>query len=164
VEEIVQTMDRYCLGFCFNTLLSRVILIKKTHPPSQAHRLNGLGGRIQDGEASDVAMTREFFEEAGFEIPLRRWQHFVTIKGQSAPNRYYEIVCFIAFNNEVFDFVKTNPRPRGQEQVKPYLCDQLHRYYLVIHCSWLIAMARAAKKSPDITFAVTEFKKNRFHF
>lgn len=57
--------QNYVLGFLFKHDLSEVVLIKKNRPDWQKGFLNGVGGKINDGESSSAAMTREFFEETG---------------------------------------------------------------------------------------------------
>lgn len=60
-------MRRYVLGFCFDLDYRDVLLIQKLRPAWQAGRLNGLGGKIEDGagEGALAAMRREFREETG---------------------------------------------------------------------------------------------------
>lgn len=58
---------RYCLGFLFSEApeYRSVCLIRKTKPEWQRGKLNGVGGKIKDGELPLVAMRREFMEETG---------------------------------------------------------------------------------------------------
>ena len=53
----------YVLGFLFSEDLKHVLLIKKTHPPLQAGKLNGIGGKLTNGESHCSAMYRECHEE-----------------------------------------------------------------------------------------------------
>lgn len=57
---------QYVLGFMFNEAESKVILIFKNRPAWQAGKLNGIGGKIEEGETPIQAMNREFAEETGF--------------------------------------------------------------------------------------------------
>lgn len=57
---------RYVLGFLFSEDGSRVLLIWKNRPAWQAGKLNGIGGKIEDGEQPLDAMKREFVEETLF--------------------------------------------------------------------------------------------------
>lgn len=59
---------RYVLGFLFNKSRTQVALILKNRPVKQAGRYNGVGGKINRGELSVVAMRREFKEETGLNI------------------------------------------------------------------------------------------------
>jgi 8-oxo-dGTP diphosphatase len=56
---------RYVLGFCFDFGYHNVLLIEKSHPAWQAGKLNGIGGKIEEGESPSKAMAREFREETG---------------------------------------------------------------------------------------------------
>lgn len=56
----------YVLGFMFNLAESKVLLVWKNRPAWQAGKLNGVGGKIEEGETPIQAMNREFAEETGF--------------------------------------------------------------------------------------------------
>lgn len=56
---------RFVLGFCFDFGYHNVLLIEKNRPPWQAGKLNGIGGKIEEGESPAAAMAREFREETG---------------------------------------------------------------------------------------------------
>jgi 8-oxo-dGTP diphosphatase len=56
-------MRRYVLGFVFDLEYRDVLLIQKARPAWQAGRLNGLGGKMEEGETSYQAMERELAEE-----------------------------------------------------------------------------------------------------
>lgn len=73
-------MTRYVVGFLFSEHDSVVALLRKSHPRWQAGRLNGIGGKIEAGETSVAAMTREFLEETtATESP--EWTLRVTLRG-----------------------------------------------------------------------------------
>ncbi|PEN12945.1 hypothetical protein CRI94_13175 [Longibacter salinarum] len=59
----------YVCGFCFDSDRQTVILIEKSKPDWQAGRYNGVGGKVEPGETASEAMRREFYEEAGVELP-----------------------------------------------------------------------------------------------
>jgi 8-oxo-dGTP diphosphatase len=73
----------YVVGFLFAPTRDQpdqVALIKKARPAWQAGKLNGIGGHVEKTDTSlNEAMRREFFEEAGADIPSERWEHFATI-------------------------------------------------------------------------------------
>jgi 8-oxo-dGTP diphosphatase len=59
-------MKHYVLGFVFDMDSVFVLLIKKNKPEWQAGRWNGIGGKIENSDASPLeAMDRECMEEAG---------------------------------------------------------------------------------------------------
>lgn len=57
---------QYVLGIMFSEDEERVLAIWKNRPDWQAGKLNGIGGKIEDGETPIEAMRREFREETGF--------------------------------------------------------------------------------------------------
>jgi len=71
---------RYVVGFLFDKTETRVLLINKTRPEWQAGKLNGIGGRVEDGETPDEAMRREFVEEVG--IDCKSWKYFCTLSDE----------------------------------------------------------------------------------
>jgi 8-oxo-dGTP diphosphatase len=74
-------MQAYVCGFLFSPDGGRVLLIRKRRPAWQAGRLNGVGGKVEPGEALHAAMRREFREEAGLDLPEPRWRHGLTLTG-----------------------------------------------------------------------------------
>ena len=77
------SVARYVLAFAFD-LTGQVALIKKNRPDWQRGRLNGIGGKIEDGELPSMAMAREFEEETGVSVHPASWQLRGTMKGQSS--------------------------------------------------------------------------------
>lgn len=72
-------MKRYVIGFFIDTAKDAVLLIERRKPDWQQGLVNGIGGKIEPGEDVQVAMAREFFEEAGVETSPYDWRHFVTV-------------------------------------------------------------------------------------
>jgi 8-oxo-dGTP diphosphatase len=70
-------MKEYVVGFIFNEDVDEVLLIRKTHPEWQKGLLNGVGGKVEDGETPLVAMHREWEEEVG--ISAFDWRLFLTL-------------------------------------------------------------------------------------
>lgn len=77
----------YVVGFAMNPEKTHVLLVEKTHPDWQRGKLNGLGGKVEDGESSWDAMVREFREEtrgalAGSVLYRREgWKHVLQLTG-----------------------------------------------------------------------------------
>lgn len=73
------TTKRYVLGFMFNEDQTQVALILKNRPEWQAGLLNGIGGKIEEGEHPWDAMVREFKEETGYTSGYETWVHRLTL-------------------------------------------------------------------------------------
>lgn len=85
-------MKRYTVGFIFNADLSGVLLINKNRPEWQRGKMNGIGGRIEDGEESIAAMVRETQEETGLITRADQWVFLGTIER----DQYEAVVDFYA--------------------------------------------------------------------
>jgi len=57
-----------------------VLLIRKNKPIWQAGALNGVGGKVEAGEAPVDAMTREFYEEAGVHTHPATWRLYSVLQ------------------------------------------------------------------------------------
>lgn len=88
----------YVLGFLFNHAGTYVQLIRKINPDWQKGRLNGIGGKIEDGETPENAMEREFKEETGQEI--NTWERVCVMESKD-----WIVHVFRAFKSNIFDFV-----------------------------------------------------------
>lgn len=86
----------YCLGFAFNLERTHVLLIRKNRPRWMAGRLNGIGGKIEEGETPAQAMVRECLEEAG--LAITEWDAFGVMEGED-----FEVTCFKAATDTIFD-------------------------------------------------------------
>ena len=67
------------VGLMFSPDKKKVVLIKKNRPPWQAGRLNGIGGKVEPGEAIISAMIREFEEETGVLTSGTQWNPVVKL-------------------------------------------------------------------------------------
>lgn len=81
----------YVCGFLFFFAASRpqIALIRKEKPEWQKGKLNGVGGKIEDGETPAHAMWREFAEETGVSIAEGRWKNFRTERFTSGNVVYF---------------------------------------------------------------------------
>lgn len=76
----------YVLGFF--TGEGKVALIRKRRPKWQAGLLNGIGGRMEPGEAPIDAMAREFREETGVVRPIS-WRLYCVVTNRNAGYRIH---------------------------------------------------------------------------
>ena len=74
-------MKKMVAGFIFNEGMDQVLLIRlrDNRPEWQAGKLNGIGGKIEEGETSAAAMVRECAEECGLETKESDWQYFLKV-------------------------------------------------------------------------------------
>lgn len=72
-------LTKYVLGFYFITGTPQVLMIERTDHTWQHGLINGIGGKIKDGEYSIEAMEREFKEETGLIIPGAMWNKVMEI-------------------------------------------------------------------------------------
>jgi 8-oxo-dGTP diphosphatase len=75
-------MRTYVLGFIFTPDFSKVLLIHKNRPEYQKGKLNGLGGKIEQGETEIQAMVREIREESGLQILEKEWKRIGEMNGK----------------------------------------------------------------------------------
>jgi 8-oxo-dGTP diphosphatase len=73
-------MQLYSLGLVFDSTCTKVLLMHKTRPDWQKGKLNGIGGKVEEGEDNLGCMVRETFEETGLLIPPDEWVNFASIK------------------------------------------------------------------------------------
>lgn len=74
-------MKRYVCSFAFSPDRARVLLILKNRPAWQEGKLNGVGGKIEEGELAVEAARREFREETSLDVPESSFQHLLTLSG-----------------------------------------------------------------------------------
>lgn len=61
-------MKHYTLAFLFSVDLEKVLLVRKKSPEWQRGKLNGVGGKFEEGENGLQCIAREVFEETGVQI------------------------------------------------------------------------------------------------
>ena len=66
-------MQKYVVAFVFNTDFTSVLLMHKNRPAWQDGLVNGLGGKVNDGEDTFATVSREVEEESGLQIPKDSW-------------------------------------------------------------------------------------------
>ena len=87
----------YVVGFMFDKDMTNVALIRKRKPAWQAGLLNGIGGSIESGEIPVDAMRREFKEEAGVDVPVSDWRHFLSMSGINNDGSAFNVEFFYCF-------------------------------------------------------------------
>ena len=138
--------DRYVVGFMFNPTEDAVLLIRKTHPNWQKGKLNGVGGRIEDGESAVEAMRREFAEETGIDHP--KWFQFCVL----GDARDWQIHFFSAVGAIGLARPLTEEAPEIH-CVAPLPTDTIPNLH------WLIPMALSMNRETIAEFQITEISK-----
>lgn len=133
---------RYVCGFMFSPDLVHVALIQKLKPAWQAGFMNGIGGKIEEGEFPLDAMVREFAEETGVATVPPTWDMFCLHHFKGATVYFYKAV-----SSEVYT-VKT----MEEERVLVYAVSVLRNHPCMTNLSWLIPMAL----DPDVKSSEVE--------
>lgn len=142
----------YVLGFLFNKE-GDVALIRKTHPPWQAGKWNGIGGKIDGDEDPETAMVREFRKETGQEVG--NWRHVARL----IDVRGYLVHVFAAWG-EPTQYPDSFPTgDNDTEIVRVYDKDSLASAALP-NVRWLVPMAWSmlcGDESRALRFDIVEF-------
>ena len=94
LAEFMKQEQKYVVGFMFDESMSNVALIRKNKPAWQAGLLNGLGGKVEDGERPIYSMCREFHEESGCKTWEDEWVNFCSMSGVNNDGGAFEIEFF----------------------------------------------------------------------
>lgn len=130
----------YVNGFLFSNAGGQVALIKKEKPDWQKGRLNGIGGKIEEGESPVEAMQREFKEETGADVV--GWQKFATLFHSG-----HVVEFFVAYR----DVSLSSPTA---EKVDWYDVNDISNLPVIGNLKWLIPLAA----DPDSVTAIIKDK------
>lgn len=119
---------KYVVGFLFSEDRTVVALIRKNRPDWQKGRLNGIGGKVEDGETYLEAMVREFEEETG--VVQQQWDRVCTYECNDAV-----IVFFKAFSDRWKD-VKTVT----DEEVALCSVSKIGALETIYNLNWLVPL------------------------
>ena len=133
-------MIEYVAGFAFDG--GEVALVRKSRPHWQEGKLNGVGGKVEDGETPLNAMRREWEEEAGF--AHSEWTHFCTLTDLDGWKVYF-------YRTELYSTWKTQanfqdtqtPATREDEPIDWYLYHEVlaGMFETIVNIPWLLVMA-----------------------
>lgn len=144
MTKVLEPHRKYVCGFMFDTN-SRVLLIEKVRPDWQAGRLNGIGGRVEDGETEHDAMCREFKEETGIDCPS--WSLFAVLRDA----RGWPVYFYYSIGNIYSAEVLTDEYPVIIE-----VCDMETDRRLIPNLRWLIPMALSMRFEKLSHFSIEE--------
>lgn len=125
---------QYVIGLMFNERGNHVALIEKNRPEWQAGKLNGIGGKIEQGESPYETMVREFQEETG--VLYKDW----VVSGCMMDPGKFEIHVFKAFTDKVYDV-----RSKTDEEVSIHHVALLKYMKTVEDLDWMIVRALEQK-------------------
>ena len=92
-------MIEYVAGLLYSDDGLNVTLIHKNRPLWQMGKINAIGGKIELGETPEIAMKREFIEEAGVDI---NWEARFILEGPD-----YRVYFFSCHNSEAMGYLRT---------------------------------------------------------
>lgn len=124
----------YVVGLVFNKERKKIVLIQKHNPEWQAGLLNGVGGKMEEGEFYLDAMTREFEEEAGVKTIPSSWEHIAL---GEYPKKNSRVFFMKMFDDRVYNQART----MEIEPISKFWISQLPDYPMVNDLRWLIPLA-----------------------
>lgn len=116
----------------------RVLAARRTAPAAAAGRWEFPGGKVEDGESPEAALTREIAEELGVAIVVRRW-----LAGAVPIGTTHELVVALA------EIIDGEPHPVEHDRVRWLAVDELDavdwldpdRPFLPELRAWLVSRA-----------------------
>ena len=127
----MERMRNYVAGFMIAGD-RKVALVKKCKPEWQRGRLNGIGGKIEDGETPYDAMAREFLEETGFATKGDEWHRFAVLSDDNT-------FCVHFFCRHVVAMPVL--RTMEEEEIVTVRIDSITTKNAIPNLTWLIPMA-----------------------
>jgi len=92
-------MKRYTLGFIFTPALDRVLLVHKISPEWQAGRINGIGGKMEEGETPLACIVREVREETSLITDASKWIYL----GEMGSDMWHMHVFTLVYGGDITD-------------------------------------------------------------
>lgn len=142
-------MKKYTLGFIFNSTLDKVLLIHKLRPEWQLGKLNGLGGKVEEGENSLTCITREILEESGLITEKDLW---IKIGSMNSPEKWTVDVFGYAYKGDM-----NNVKSIEDEQVEWFDINSLPSN-VHSNLTWLIPMTLDKIKNNKFNTAFIEYE------
>lgn len=136
-------LKKYTLGFVFSEDLERVLLIEKLRPEILFRKLNGVGGKLEEGELPLEGMIREFKEETN--IDFSDFKEAGTLNGNNS-----KIFLFTGKTNQIHEFENMT-----DEELYVVGADYLDKNRIASNVGWLVPMCRKVLNSEtDILFNI----------
>lgn len=147
-----ETHIHYVLGFAFEPYLNQVLVINKTKPDWQVGMMNGVDGKVEEGESPGEAMVREFEEETGQPTSKDQWVRFAVMKfctlRTTPPHEAVisHVHCLTIVVPKQFSPRKDNP---NGEVARWRAVDTAYEPNYIPNLRWLIPMALLKHKKPE---------------
>lgn len=121
---------KYASGLMFSEDRTKLAMVLKSKPAWQCGLFNLVGGKIEEGEAPEVAVAREFQEETGVISSPSEWEYFTMLDGEWGQVYFYRM----------FDDRVLNVTTMEEEMIQ--LIDPLRIPQNVVgNVRWLVPMA-----------------------
>lgn len=137
-------MQKYVAGFMFNSS-GEVALVRKNKPEWQKGRLNGIGGKIEEGETPLAAMIREFEEETGYLQPS--WDQFCTLTGDGFEVHFFSVLGDTSLL-----------RTMEEEEIVVVEVEEVQIGTCIPNLTWLIPMAMTTGYDRGLPFNIQEYR------
>jgi 8-oxo-dGTP diphosphatase len=146
-------MKKYVIGSAYNKDRSKLVLIKKNRPTWQAGKLNFVGGKLENYDATPLdGIVREFNEETGVFIAPKEWKQFGVLAGPD-----YEITLFKTFTDVVY-----NVQTVTDESIRIFDTNAIPFESCIPNLSWLVPMSlETGLLTKDPNYYITEIPEER---
>lgn len=135
-------MKNYTVGFIFSESMDKVLLMHKLRPEWQAGMINGLGGKVEEGEDHITCVMREIKEESGLETERDGWNFICST---------HSPVWTVNFFGYVYTGEMNDAKSMEQEQVEWFDVKNLPEN-VVGNLKWLIPLTVDRMIGKDFIF------------
>jgi len=140
-----QPRSKYVVGFLFEEQprynRTLVLLMHKRKPRWQKGAFNGVGGKVKGREPTDLAMSREFQEEAGMHIPSHKWRLFCHLNVDNPEKSGLATVYFFA-HTVPYGGAK-DVRQMEAEEIGWHDIQDVPDMHTIDNLTWLVPLAHA---------------------
>jgi 8-oxo-dGTP diphosphatase len=139
-------MKKYTVGFIFTPGFEQVLLVHKNRPEWQKGLLNGVGGKIEEGEESVDCMVREVREETKLETQAKDWHFYAKIQNAERFVDFYACI----YSGNITDAQTTTDEPVAWFPVSALPEN------VIFNLRWLIPLAIDSVRSGKIVAMVQD--------
>jgi 8-oxo-dGTP diphosphatase len=141
----VSANRQWVVGFLFDDEAELVVLIRKNRPAWQAGKLNGVGGKVEPGEAPVEAMRREFQEETG--LTVLSWHHFASLQWEEGVVYFFRS---FAPRRRLYEVRTTTDEHVERHQVHTLIQPGSGRDNVTPNLLWLVPLAAHRHDTYDV--------------